>query len=402
MGLDTDFELSQPLPEKIGGADQIVKGRELSSGYDVEIHFLGGGQSAENNQLLDAARRLPPQTIRYLRRIGEYKDSLYVVTEPLPNSLSFRTWLSTTASKPEQHHPGEFTQMLEALPPPKPPTASRSQVPSATPAAEVPKSGEFTRLVQRPGVQRPTPPAPVDAQALRSAPAPKPPGEFTRLLNNSAPAPADPARDPAALEFGSAPEHPSESPLTAAAPGEFTRMLQSPLAPTPEPPLFSPSTESASERSQGGFTQLFESPFSSPEPAQARGFIPSTGPVSPSEPVAWERNEFDRLFAEQNAPATAAPNSGGDATRIFTSHDVPPAPAAAQEQSEYTRMFKTGGQPPASAPAPSATAPKSPPPSAPATAATSKRPTLYLTLIYVLSGLLAIAIIAIIYLLRRH
>jgi hypothetical protein len=95
---------------------------------------------------------------------------------------------------------------------------------------------------------------------------------------------------------------------------------------------------------------------------------------------AKDQNEFDRLFNEPKSPEATAP-----------------APAAQpQGPSEYTLMFKSPAKPAAAA-NPSVPAPSPRP--APASAA--KPPANYMMLIYVLGGLLVVAIAVVAYLLLK-
>ena len=563
MSLDEHYLFSEPFPQRMGDTDQTVAAEEVASGVSVVIHLLAGGNSPVNQEHLRLARDLPPAGVRYLREIGEHRGTPYVVTEPLPDNLSFRAWLGQVTGQPvsapepkagsepdankfkkqvwktpslpqtvDQPKPGEFTQMLRTggdpmparpaapPPPPPPPPAAKQgpgeftamlQTPSYAPpqpAVAPPKPapppppppaaakqgpGEFTQMLQtqaaakqQPAVApappaRPTPPPPAPP-----APAKQGPGEFTQMLQTQGPmraqpagpppppasaAPASPAMDamfqssshgtgirpaapapdadefarmlgdapaaplsappaatsdydrtrlfstppspgpaaprtPPPLDFGSAPAAappPARpgSPMAAAQPGEFTRMLQSPMAPPPQGPMFSPPGESAGDKTPGGFTQLFESPFGAPDPS-ARTYAPAPAPsfpmsrppspappMYPAKPGTRDPNEFDRLFNEPSAPPVS-----GSSTKMFSAPQgaAPAAPAPAGP-SEYTLMLKS------SAKAPSAPAPPAARPAAPAPAA--KPPANYMMLIYILGGLLVVAIVVVAYLLLK-
>lgn len=119
------------------------------------------------------------------------------------------------------------------------------------------------------------------------------------------------------------------SPLGAAEPGEFTRMLQSPLAPTggpshqAAPSLFPPSTPGG-VKEPGEFTRLLESPY------QAQGLA--------AQPAA--------------APPPRAPS--GDATRAFQAQQAQAPAPEPQGPSEFTKMFKAPAPAPPEPPAPKA------------------------------------------------
>ncbi len=477
MSLDEHYLLSEPLPPRMGNADQTIAAEEVVSGVSVIIHLLAGGNCPANQEQLNVARSLPPANVRYLREIGEHRGTPYVVTEPLPGNASFRSWLGQVAGRPmpvpefktlvasepdvsrfkkqvwkvpavpqvlDQAKPGEFTQMFKTVeplpspvpPPPPPPSAppapgeftamfqaqpvSKPQpVPPAAPipsSPEQPSPGEFTRLMQ---AQNPAKPQPPSAPPVTPAAPPPSAGEFTQMFQAASmgtgirpappppppPAPpAPPASDydktrlftaptPPPLDFGAEPTASprparSDSPLTSAEPGEFTRMLQSPLAPAPQAPLFS-AAEPISEKTPGGFTQLFESPFATPKQAQAP-LAPS--PQSfPVKPAAADQNEFDRLFNEPKAPPVR-----GNITNVYAAPQATPPPAPVQQgPSEYTLMFKGGNA------APAAPAPAPPPKATPAAPPAAKPAGPYMTLIYVLGGLLVVAIVLVIYLLAK-
>jgi hypothetical protein len=248
--------------------------------------------------------------------------------------------------------------------------------PPAAPAHSTKEQADVARTLELKTV---TPPA--------AAPPPQPTSDYdkTRLFTPPTPAPLDFGAEPTA---GPRPAR-SDSPLTSAEPGEFTRMLQSPLAPSPQPPLFS-AAEPISERTPGGFTQLFESPFAAPKPASAPPApSPQTFPVKPAAP---DQNEFDRLFNEPKAPPIR-----GNITNVYAAPQAAPQPAPVEQgPSEYTLMFKGGAAAPA-APA------QAPPPNAaaPAAAPAAKPAAPYMTLIYVLGGLLVVAIVLVVYLLLK-
>jgi hypothetical protein len=161
---------------------------------------------------------------------------------------------------------------------------------------------------------------------------------------------------------------PPRSPLAAAEPGEFTRMMESPLArggsKTPTPPMFPPSTPGG-VKDPGEFTRLLESPFA---PQGLAG-----------QPVA--------------APPPR-PKPSGDATRAFQVPQAEGSAPAQQGPSEFTRMFQ------APAPAPPAPAPKAAVKKPAVRPPIPKKKTNYL--LWILVGLaVALALILILYLVLK-
>jgi hypothetical protein len=146
----------------------------------------------------------------------------------------------------------------------------------------------------------------------------------------------------------------SSSPLSAPSePGEFTRMLESPLAPRGSPmpasaqSMFPPSTPGGSAMEGGEFARMLD-PRPAPMPAQPPSMFP---PAAPSGGGIKEPGEFTRMlespFQPQGLvgqPAAAPPprQPTGDATRAFQVQQAQQGGAAPAEQgpSEFTKMFK--------------------------------------------------------------
>ena len=161
----------------------------------------------------------------------------------------------------------------------------------------------------------------------------------------------------------------SNSPLSSAEPGEFTRMLQSPLAPVGGPAvtplMFPPSTPGAGASPLGAaepgeFTRMLQSPV-----PQGRGPAPAPSMFPPSTPGGFkEAGEFTRMFESPSAPQglmgqpLAAPpprqQATGDATRAFQAQQAAPGAPAPQGPSEFTKMFKAPAPAPPEPPAPKA------------------------------------------------
>ena len=123
------------------------------------------------------------------------------------------------------------------------------------------------------------------------------------------------------------PSAPAGSPLTSAEPGEFTKMLQSPMPPptgrpaAPPPQSMFPPSTSGGVREAGEFTRMLNSPF------EAQGLA--------AQPIA--------------APPPQRAQPSGEATRAFQAQQAQAGAPAQQGPSEFTKMFKA---PPPAPPAP--------------------------------------------------
>lgn len=348
--------------------------------------------------------------------VGEFTRLFQSVKEPPPVTRPISPDDTPTAAialpkleekapppAPAEPEPGEFTRMLRAsashLAPP---------TPVAPPVTSVePGPGEFTRILR--GVTPPPPvstpaPQPVAAKVEPPPPAapvpPTPvsepgPGEFTRILRGVTPPPpvsmptsATPMPQP--LESPAPPAAPpppaAPKPLPSAAPGEFTRMMQSPLTPGPLRSQPAPPAQPASE-----FTRMMQAgQFADAPPRQAP---PPPPPPSARDQSLKTPGEFTRMFSTDPAPSEslAAPiehaplPQGGAATGAF-SRRVSPQPAEpASGPSEFTQMF---GRPAA----PAAKPPEPKPAAAPPPVKSEKS---YLPLVLILAGLFVLVVILI-------
>ncbi len=290
MSFDRKYRLIEPIPE-LGGELGLL-GREIASGQPVMVHFLSGGRSAENEELL---RRASSAVLE----AGDYQGTPYLVTRVLPDSMPLREWLDRVAppvvapAADVKIEPGEFTRMFQA------PVAPRAKPkPEAAPVST--EAGEFTRMFQ----------APMAAQDKPAAELAPEKGEFTRMFQAPAPASAEPKPNHAA---------PVPDPL------EFTRTLEVPVVPKarPEPETVAPAD--APKQATAGVRGIFQAPV--------------VAEVKP-EP---EASEFTRMF--QAPPPSKEKALDADATRIFQPAPPPQAPAQsplnAAAPGEFTRMFQS-------------------------------------------------------------
>ena len=67
MDFDRKYELIEPLP---GAGPDSFRARQTSTGREVTVHFLVGGQTPENEKLLARLRALPPDSMARLIEIG--------------------------------------------------------------------------------------------------------------------------------------------------------------------------------------------------------------------------------------------------------------------------------------------------------------------------------------------
>jgi hypothetical protein len=364
------------LPNAIHGRDNevAIPGTDVSSGRPVTVHLLLGGESVETIELLRNVSSLSPERRQQILEEGNYEGIPYVVTYPLPGNSSLRAWVSA----PEVQRP---TQVLRPA------------------GYKTPEPGEFTRLFRARSFE-PMPEADVKTTPSASTPAPSEAlpkvGEFTALLNSFAPqketrnAPAAEPKPPVVAK-PSAP--PSE-------PGEFTRMMRSPLAPETDVPAAKPAKSSA----PGEFTRLVQGDLG----LDIQG---KRDPVPLHEPPQ-QSGEFTRMVEEDEprsndlfssvAPASSPLPSNRFATGAFSSRAVPPDPAPAAGPSEFTRIISSPIGPPAPIAPQTPVAPPPIPAMSQAKAPATKRRTSYAPLIIILAAVLVVALILIVLFALQH
>ncbi|MGD0360692.1 MAG: hypothetical protein ABSC93_07455 [Bryobacteraceae bacterium] len=349
------------------------------------------------------------------REPGEFTRMMQAAAPP-----KAATPVEKPAPAPAEAEPGELTRMLRAAGPPPPPPAVQ---PPAAPAAQAePEPGELTRMLRAAGQPASTP---AEQPPAAKQPAGEP-GELTRMLQASAPPvamptaatplPAQPqtrnptpaARDsgeltrvfqtekPAAPRSGSGqfsspiPPPAAAPPSRTSSPGDFTRMMQSPLAPEPvrsHPPAQPQATPSE-------FTRMMRADQFADAPPAA---MPPAGPPPPSGRSMQPPGEFTRMFsmdpvASEDLVASPAPQmplpQGGLATGAFSRRAIPPQPQANAGPSEFTQMFSVPATPVKAPAAPAA------PAAAPAPAPIAQKS--YLPLVLILAGLFLLVVIVIV------
>ncbi|MCX6611114.1 MAG: hypothetical protein NTW74_09730, partial [Acidobacteria bacterium] len=169
----------------------------------------------------------PPPVAPLAQEPGEFTRMFKAPSAPPPAASA------PIPPAPQAQGPGEFTQMFMASPPK--PAASTSQMPSYVPPAPVaapfdslfppapqappaanPDADEFNRMFQSPLMQHT--PAPINPSTNPIAPPPsQQAGEFTRMFKSVEPSSVLPTNAP-----------PPPPPPPASAPGDFTRLLQTP------------------------------------------------------------------------------------------------------------------------------------------------------------------------------
>src|ERR1017187_2623898 len=148
MSLYKRYDLIEPIP---GGAVKSFKARQISTGRDVRVHLLAGGDQALQRQV----RAVAPEKRRRILEEGTHEGAPFVVTDEL--GATFEEWLNTPvavspASADALTRAGQWQSMKIALP-------GTAEPPKAPPPAE---PGLFTRMSQPP--QAPAPAAPPQAE----------------------------------------------------------------------------------------------------------------------------------------------------------------------------------------------------------------------------------------------
>jgi len=361
------------LPTAIRARDNEIAmtATETSSGRPVTIHLLLERQSAETAGLLRDIAGLSADRRQHILDEGDFEGIPYIITYPLPANISLRAWAST----PEPQRP---TDVLRPA------------------GYKTPEPGEFTRLFQarsfEPLLQTKAPSSgsgdgPSNAPAAPATPAGEPapkPGEFTALLSSFS-AHKENFKAPAAQ----APPPPTKKPPTPPKePGEFTRMMRSPLTPQENAAEAKPVMKPA----PGEFTRLVQRD-------QGLDNSVAPAPVPPRQPVQ-PPSEFTRMLQKGEPrsddlfssarPRPSPVSSDGLATGAFASQASPVSPATPAPSAgtgEFTRIISTPAPPtPAAGPVASSAAP-------PAQTTVTKRPTSYTPLII---GLVAIVVIALV------
>lgn len=364
------FQERFDLPNAIHSRDNemAIPGTDVSSGRPVTVHLLLARQDNELDELLRDIAGLSPERRRQVLDQGDYEGIPYVVTYPLPDDASLRAWISTPeVQRPTQvlrpagyktPEPGEFTRLFQARSfEPLLPASAKNEAPASAPSEGEQKPGEFTALLRQSGDQREVPKAPASET--------KPP-QFEK---------------PSA----------EKPPVQRNEPGDFTRMMRSPLAPETEAPIAKP----APSQTPGEFTRLVRGDLGLD--AQARR---DPSPMPPREP-GRPAGEFTRMLAKDEplsddlfssaTPVQSPLPSDGIATGAFASRAPSPAPTPAIGPSEFTRIISspavTTSVPPPAAYSPGQAEPKA--------MAAAKHRSSYAPLIIILIAVVVVALVLI-------
>jgi hypothetical protein len=319
-----------------GGREIAMAGREILSGRPVVVHLLGDQQTAGVRRLLDRLKGLRTKERRHVVDIGDHEGIAYVVTAGLPGQLGVKRWIDGV--QPLAHadasvatptaQPGEVVQSMVRAP-----LDSGSEQERPAPGSSQP--GEFTRLFIKPQgnaqlslhdrtpIFSPSPSSLAPAPRLPDKPAEA--GEFTRLFGS-----------PSDSEAGSVkePEISARSQTVRAGPGDFTRMLQSPLAAANALPAHTAEpVRPASE-----FTRIMlanELPQMPGDTRESRA-----GRQFSARPAFAVGGEMTRMFESplvetgDSIPQSALPCAG-----VATGAVAVAAQQAAREPGEFTRIF---------------------------------------------------------------
>jgi len=69
------------------------RARRFPDGYSVMLHFLDGGKTPENIEVLRLLPELPAIAKPLFLDVGEHEGSPFVVTELLDNFATLQSWL---------------------------------------------------------------------------------------------------------------------------------------------------------------------------------------------------------------------------------------------------------------------------------------------------------------------
>jgi hypothetical protein len=263
-------ERYQQLHE-VPGAAMSFHGRD-TGGAAVVIHLLEPGGRGASRALLHELISLPPDAFGHVREIGEQDGSAYVITDDHLGAAGLEEWLrraragedryaqagswpraeketqempaphAAPAHEPRSSAPGDFTRVFASSLAPEPAKgpAGSAGVPPVPPAPRGEAApGDFTRVFG----------SPLAAEPVKAAPA-SGAGDITVLFRRPRAAPLSPAIvPPPPPPAPAAPENPD------AEPGDFTRLLGTPVKPAPpaapDPPPLRAVESPAAERAAG-------------------------------------------------------------------------------------------------------------------------------------------------------
>jgi hypothetical protein len=341
MGLEAKYEVLKMLRDE---GVQSFRAKEIATGRSLELHLFPPLGKPENKVLFEKLTGLPLEAQRHFLDRGTDGSTPYLVTDPLPEGRGFKAWAEALLAG---------TKTMAPTTPPSRPFASGPSSP-----AELRASDDSVRILQA-GQWRTGTPIP-ESLVSKPAPPPRPAGEDYTVMFQPPASPARPHQPaPEAGEFTGLfqqrePTGPAQAPSRQIAEtpesGEFTRMFQNlqakPAATTAAPQQAAP----------GEFTKLFESPL---QPSATGPIRPETewsapAPSPPASQSSKPVGEFTKVFGE---PASAAPtgvsfdphspaaggfDAGPSATEVFSAGGqqarAPLPPTFASGPSEYTKM----------------------------------------------------------------
>ena len=288
--------------------------RQRATGRAVMVHFLDGGPTPVNQQLLSRLETLESHERDKVLEMVEVDGSTAVVTESLPGFRTLDTWLEAAAGPTRPLRVRLKRRDVDAV---RESTSATSPPPGPTRPP-----GEFTRQFQAPATRPNAPPPSTNG--------------FTEIFSRDTTPPDSQVASP--LDPGAESASPSAPPSTS--PGEFTRIFQSyavprsaPDSPTPAPippvgPDGSPGAQAPKPPPSGSKIKVTLRPRTPPNPSSAA--VPgsatqmlqpgatSPGGVAPTADSSW---------------TPAPPAEGGSVTSIFAAgpSSVPRAPASAAQ-----------------------------------------------------------------------
>lgn len=243
--------------------------QEVESGRVVMVHLTSATADADVATFRAELDRLTGANQRCIVETAMLPSGFAIVTEFLPNTLSFRAWMDSQLNGGTPTSPGiPSISPLVGAPVEPSPFATLSPIPS-------PVSGQQTAP--------PTAASPLGAPQAPAAS--KPPGEFTMMFA------------PGRTGDFDAPPSPNALPMAANIP-----------APPPAAPAISQSAPPAAKES-GLFTQMFSPGADAPPPAAAPVFPPAAPSPAPRTTGASQPGEFTLQFGTRDsaAPQPASP-----------------------------------------------------------------------------------------------
>src|SRR4051794_25463146 len=106
MKFDQKYELLDAVP---GQGGKSFQARQTTTGRDVTVHLLTGGDTPENQALLARLRKLPLDALAKVIEVGDCDGGKFVVTMA-PPYLNLDEWLGEHERAAHSKHEQQFTR----------------------------------------------------------------------------------------------------------------------------------------------------------------------------------------------------------------------------------------------------------------------------------------------------